>query len=64
MVLGWEREQAQAAADFVKMVKRARGRDRGRGRLGNLTSGLRNAVWKEHTSYELQGERLYEVHDV
>ena len=41
-------------------------RDRGRGRLGHgyVTSGLRDEVWIEQTSYVLDGERLYEVHDV
>ena len=29
-----------------------------------MTSGLRDEVWIEHTSYELDGERLYELHDV
>ena len=34
------------------------GRARGRGRLGYMTSGLRDEVWIGHTSYELDGERL------
>ena len=29
-----------------------------------MTSGLRDEVWKEYNSFELDGERLYEVHDV
>ena len=39
-----EREQAPAAVVMVVIVKRARGRDCGRGRLGQVTSGLRDKV--------------------
>ena len=46
------------------MVNGRGGRDRSRGRLGYVTSVLRDEVWKEHTSYELDGECLYGVHDV
>ena len=65
-MLGREREQAPATAESRlcgngQMGKG--GRDRGRGRLCQVTSGLRDEIWKEHTPFELDGEHLYEAHD-
>ena len=47
------------------MVKRANGVvTTAGGLLGHVTSGPPDEIWKENNPFELDGERLYEAHDV